>query len=169
MVLRAVVALAVAATVIPQTVEQLADRSTHVVRAVVQSRKSAREPGPAGIYTRTSLKVEDVLKGQLGKTVVLRQAGGTVGTEQVELPGDGVLGEGERVLAFLNCAPGKDYCTLVGLAQGKYHLDSDGHGGFTATRDFRNTAFVNGPAPAAGPEPYAELARRIRAHAGGAK
>ena len=169
MVLHVLLALAASATVMPQTVEQLADRSTHVVRAVVVSRASAREPGPAGIYTRTTLHIEESLKGRAPKTVVVRQAGGTIGAESVELPGDAAFVEGERVLAFLNCAPGRDFCALVGLAQGKFHLVADAKGGFSATREFPHTTFAASPEPSRGPDAYAALARRIRQRAGGAK
>jgi hypothetical protein len=167
--LHALLALAATATVMPQTLEQLADRSTHVVRAVVVSHSSAREPGPAGIYTRTTLRIEESLKGSAPKTLVVRQAGGKIGTESVELIGDASLAEGERVLAFVSCAPGRDFCALVGLAQGKFHLADDGHGGFTATRDFSKTSFAATPAPTRGPDSYAALARQIRKHVEGVK
>ena len=165
MFVRALLVVALSATVVPQTLEALTDRSTHVVRARVQRQSSAREAGPAGIYTRSVLQVEEALKGAAASTLVVRQAGGTVGAEQVELPGDAVLREGEEVLVFLSCAPDKDACALIGLAQGKFHLAADGKGALQASRDFAQTSFM-GEALSPGPEPYAALAARIRARAG---
>ena len=166
---RALVGLILSASVVPQTLEQLTDRSTHVVHATVTHIASAREPGPAGIYTRSTLNVSEWLKGAPLKNVSLRQPGGTIGVESVELPGDAILHEGEEVLAFLRCDVGADHCSLVGLAQGKYHLARDAKGTLQATRDFRQTAFVQGAPLSQGPESYAALAARVRAHVGGGK
>ena len=169
MLAHAVFGLLLSASVVPQSVEQLTDRSTHVVRAQVATVQSAREPGPAGIYTRSTLSVSEWLKGKPLPSVSLRQAGGKIGAESVELPGDAALQPGEEVLAFLRCDPGADHCSLVGLAQGKYHLERDEKGAVQARRDFRQTAFVNGAPLSPGPEPYAALAARVRARAGSGK
>lgn len=160
---RVILALAFSATLIPLSVEQLTDRSTNVVRATVVSQHSEREKGPAGIYTRTTLHVLETLKGPTSTELVLRQAGGTIGTESVELPGDAKLREGEQVLAFLDCRWG-DHCTLIGLSEGKFHLEPDAKGALVASRDFSDTAFVGEPLSGA-PEPYAKLAARIRERA----
>ena len=164
MFVHALLTLALAATVIPQTPEQLTDRSTTVVRARVVSQRAAREPGPAGIYTRTTLRVEAALKGKAPATLVVRQAGGRLGSERVRLLGDAALKEGEEVLVFLTCRPGADHCALVGLAQGAFELIPDGAGGRLARRDFRDTTFVKGAPLTGQAQPYAALAEKIRAH-----
>jgi hypothetical protein len=160
MLLRSLLAATFAATVVPQSVEQLTDKSTHVVEARVLAQQSAREEGPAGIYTRSTLQPLEALKGVVGERLLVRQAGGTVGNAQVELPGDARLQVGERVLIFLHCATERSYCTVVGLAQGVYHLDRG-----QAVRDFTATSFVGGAPLSAAPEPSAPLAARIRARA----
>ncbi|MBS2029640.1 MAG: hypothetical protein JST54_17185 [Deltaproteobacteria bacterium] len=161
--------LLLTASVVPQTVEQLTDRATHVVHAKVTRVVSAREPGPSGIYTRSTLNVSEWLKGPALKSVSLRQSGGTIGSESVELPGDAIFHEGEEVLAFLRCDAGADHCSLVGLAQGKYQLTRDANGKLQATRDFHETAFVKGAPLSGGPEPFDALAARVRARVGGGK
>lgn len=161
MVLCSLLAAALAATAVPQSIEQLTDRSTDVVEARVLSQHAAREEGPAGIYTRSALQVLQTLKGVARKELTVRQAGGTVGNAQVELPGDAALHPGERVLVFLHCPSGQDHCTVVGLAQGVFHLQGD-----QAARDLGSTAFVGGAPVAAGPEPSLPLLARVRARAG---
>jgi len=163
MFVRALLAWALAATLIPQSIEQLTDKSTHVVRAKVVAQRSAREKGPAGIYTRTTLQVLETLKGPAEPELVVRQAGGTIGTESVELIGDAKLHEGEQVLAFLDCRWG-DHCTVVGLAQGKFHLEADAQGHLAALRDFSKTEFVGKPLSGAA-QPYAPIAAQVRARA----
>src|SRR5207248_380315 len=69
---RAVLGLALCASVIPQSVEQLTDKSTHVVRATVTQKVSAREAGPAGIYTRSTLQLSEALKGRAPAALILR-------------------------------------------------------------------------------------------------
>ena len=166
MVLRVASALVLAATVVPQSLEQLTDRATHVVRARVGAQSSAHAPGPAGIYTFTELQVVEALKGTPPQVVRVRQAGGTVGREAVTLEGDAVLTPGEDVLVFLSCRPEQTACSVVGLAQGKFHLEGVKGGAVQASRDFAKTEFVRGAPPSAAPEAYAELAQRIRARAG---
>jgi hypothetical protein len=163
--LTALAALLLAATVVPQSVDQLTDRATLVVRATVLSSKAEHAPGPAGIYTFTRLQVAEALKGSAPAQLTLKQAGGTVGEKSVELPGDARLALGEQVLLFLVCRPAQPDCGLVGLAQGKYHLEAGADGKLVATREFKDTAFVGGAAPSAGPEPFAALAERVRARA----
>jgi hypothetical protein len=167
MFVRAFLALAVAATVIPQSVEQLTDKSTEVVRAKVVRQVAAREPGPAGIYTRTTLKILEVLKGPASGELVVRQAGGTLGTESVELVGDAEFRDGEQVLAFLDCRRG-DHCTLIGLSQGKFHLEASAKGELQASRDFSKTDFL-GPPLSGASQPYAAIASRVRARAQGGR
>lgn len=58
---------------------------------------------------------------------------------------------------------------VVGLAQGKFHLQVGADGSVVASRDFHDVAFVRGTAPGAGPDAYAALARRIRAQVGAAR
>jgi hypothetical protein len=166
MILGVVAALAVAATVVPQSLEQLTDRATVVVRATVASQESSRAPGPAGIYTFSELRVVEALKGSPPEVVRVRQAGGTVGRETVQLSGDAVLAPGEEVLVFLACRAEQASCAVVGLAQGKFHLQPAADGSVQASRDFAQTEFVHGEPPSAGPEGYAALAQRIRARAG---
>jgi hypothetical protein len=153
------------ATVVPQTLDQLTDRADVVVRATVLAQRAERGDGPGGIYTYTRLQVAEALKGAPAGEVVVRQVGGTVGDSTLDLPGDARLAVGEQALLFLRCRPERPFCTVVGLAQGKYHLDPDGR----ATRDFAQTAFVQGAPLSGAPAPYAELAQRVRARAGGAR
>jgi hypothetical protein len=160
----ALLTLVLSATVVPQSVEQLTDRADVVVRATVLEQHAERAPGPAGIYTFTRLSLNERLKGSAPDEIVLRQPGGTLGAQTVELTGDAHLKAGEQVLLFLGCRPAVNYCTLIGLAQGKYHLEADVSGALQASRDFKGTAFVKGEPPSPGPEVYSSLAERIRSH-----
>jgi hypothetical protein len=158
-------ALLLAATMVPQSVEQLTDRATLVVRARVGDRHAESAPGPAGIYTFTQLTVLETLKGRATETVTLRQAGGAVGDRKVTLPGDASFAPGEEVLVFLVCRSGTDTCSLVALSEGKFHVVRGAAGPAQVTRDFHDVAFVRGPALSPGPEDYAVLAQRIRQRA----
>jgi hypothetical protein len=166
MFLSVVSAAVMAATVVPQSVEQLTDRATVVVRGTVEAQQSAFAEGVAGIYTFSQVRVTEALKGAPGVSIRVRQAGGTVGNKSVSLPGDAVLTSGEDVLLFLHCPAEKAECTVVGLSMGKYHLAPGADGAVAATRDFSQISFARGAAPSAGPERYDAVARRVRAQAG---
>ena len=138
-----------------------------MVRASVLSQEVVRS-GARALITRSTLGVQECLKGPCAPTLELQQTGGTLGRETLRLSGDARLSPGEEVLVFLRCraAPPARAAplTLVGLSLGKFHLDHEGDS-FRASRDLRELAFA-GETPPADEVGYEELQARIRSRAG---
>jgi hypothetical protein len=53
------------------------------------------------IYTYTEIEVTEVLKGESGSTVTVKQLGGMVGPDALDVPGTPEMDEGEEVVLFL--------------------------------------------------------------------
>ena len=79
------------------------------------------------IYTEYTVVVESTLKGEGGKTLVVRLMGGTVGDRELVVAGNATLEPGERVLLFLRTNGA--FHTVVGMSQGKWTVRR--HGGIS--------------------------------------
>jgi len=102
-----------AASIVARTVPELTDLSDTVVEADVMSSQSYRE-ADGRIYTQTTLKVLEYLKGEGPEELVVSQLGGTVGDLRMEIPGDLELVQGQRVVLFARSDQGQLWPTLLG-------------------------------------------------------
>jgi hypothetical protein len=159
---------AAAAVVVPLSREALVAESDLVVRATVLSRKSAWNAERTQIHTWTTLRVDEYLKGQGARELLLRQIGGEVDALVTEISGDGHVLPGEQAILFLRRGDGVVF--LTALAQAVYLVTTKGDGVATAQRNLAGLSFVRWvgrrmqtvEAAREPGEPVAELARAVR-------
>ncbi|MCA9540849.1 MAG: hypothetical protein KC620_18240 [Myxococcales bacterium] len=131
-----------AATVRTLTAGELAARSELIFIGTVTAQRSRLETQPVRVWTDTTFRVEQVVKGdKLDHEWRLTQLGGVVGegADRIgqDVPGYARFAVGERVFLFLErTSTGR--LVPTGLAQGKYVLIDDAKSGVTmAARDLR--------------------------------
>ena len=76
------------------------------------------------VYTYISVNVDEPLKGGRRRTVMIRQAGGKIGSLNVGVPGMPVFKAGDQVITFLKSRTDGTF-DVVGLNQGKYEIVDD--------------------------------------------
>lgn len=160
---------AAAAVVVPLSREALVAESDLVVRATVVSRKSGWNADRSQIMTWTTLRVEEYLKGQGPRELVLRQIGGEAEGLVSEIAGDGHVLPGEDAVLFLRRGDGVVF--LTALAQAVYLVRVKADGVAVAQRDLAGLTFarwVGGrmqtvEASREPSEAVVELARSVRA------
>ncbi len=110
--------------------EELTNESALIVRgevAEVETRWSADEKT---IITRASVIITDNIKGQTSsKIITVEYEGGEIGDIGLRVSDISPLEMGEEVILFLNPAKSiveGDVYSIVGKAQGKYTVDSEG-------------------------------------------
>lgn len=126
-----VVASSVAfASVVLKHDEASLTRAAHaVVGGQVLDTHSEWNQGHEFLWTYTSVRVEDVAKGEprVGQIITVREVGGSVGDFNQAMIGAATFTEGERVVLFLERAKDRTpgiYQT-VGLSQGKFLISMD--------------------------------------------
>jgi hypothetical protein len=115
---------AVATSVIPMTLGEVACEADDVVHARVLDARAAWGPhlGHEAIVTTVTLGEEEALKGEPVGTLDL--FGGQVGDQRMTLEGQPELRAGDEVVLFLSRRPLE--CPLIGVWQGAYFI-RDGH------------------------------------------
>jgi len=122
-ILSAAVSLASATTIIPMSVEQLAGKSTQVMRARAMQSWAAWNPQHSIIYTYTTFQVVKAFKGAAAQTVTVKQIGGRVGNTVQRVSGVRQFTGGEENILFLQPSQDNDGTFIVtGLVQGNYRL-----------------------------------------------
>lgn len=106
-----------ATTIVLPTDAQLIEKSSLIVKGTVSHSVPVDRRG--AIWTETTIAVEDVLKGEAGAEVTVREIGGTIGDRITVIFGAPEYREGEHVLAFLVRTPRGDYQT-ADLFVGKF-------------------------------------------------
>lgn len=124
----AMASVAGATLVKPMSLEALIGESDVIVHATVESQTVTWASGDerAMIHTLTELRVIDALKGdaKANDTVLIRQLGGEIGEEAILVEGNAQLVRGEEVVIFLDRDERAPLHYVVGMAQGKYHVDT---------------------------------------------
>lgn len=115
-----------ATIIIPKTLRELAAESERVVVAEVVSQRADWLNGDQTtlIYTHTTLKVSESLKGGAIESLTVSEVGGTVGEVTCACAGMPTFRPGERVLLFLY----RDvlgFWRTSGLIQGKFPIVRD--------------------------------------------
>jgi len=110
-----------ATTVIAMDVEQLTQRSTHIVEARALESVSQWNAEHTLIFTYTKFERLRTLKGELPNTFLVRQLGGTVGDTTQKVAGVRYWRVGEEAVLFLQPSTLPDGALVVtGLMQGSY-------------------------------------------------
>ena len=118
-------ATADATSLFPMSTSELTFIADVIVEAEVVSAEPEFIPGTELIRTVSTLRVIDVIKGnvEIGDELFVSQTGGTIGNSDTLLPSSPAYNPGERVLSFLEWRNEDErlYRT-VGMIQGKYNL-----------------------------------------------
>jgi PKD repeat protein len=131
-VILVVASASMATTIVMPTDTQLIDKSPVIVKGTVLRSQAVQRNG--GIWTETTLAVSDVLKGEVGSEVTIREIGGRVGDRFTVIFGAPRYSEGEQVLAFLIPTPRGDFQT-TDLFVGKFSAGTTRTGVRTWLRD----------------------------------
>jgi matrixin/putative Ig domain-containing protein len=114
-----------ATTVVRLSDKQLVVTSRVILTGEVRSMVSAWDDAHEMIWTYIEVRRDRVLKGAINTNrVVLKQAGGVVGLEGIEVFGQTRFAPGQKVLLFLNTAP-----------DGSLHVAHSFMGGFTIIQE----------------------------------
>ncbi|MBI4553394.1 MAG: hypothetical protein HY710_14110 [Candidatus Latescibacteria bacterium] len=116
---------AVVASVVKMSLEELTLKASIIVVGKVTGKVS--ESTADGIKTRITVAVEESLKGDIGRTVVITQPGGTVGKIEMVMSEAATFEVGEEAVVFLWTRPTGEH-TVLGLFQGKVPVETDAKG-----------------------------------------
>jgi hypothetical protein len=117
-----------ALTVVPMTFEELVREASAVVYARVADVRGQWAQDRRSIDSLVTLDALHYLKGDFGRSVLIRLPGGESGGIVQVLPGAPVLREGDLVVLFL-AARGPAIPGPVGLNQGVFRVAHDGRTG----------------------------------------
>ena len=107
---------------------ELAKTSTDVVVAKCVSSEAKKDENTGFIYTYTTFKVDESLKGKYDDEVVLRIIGGTVGDTTIKAPDVPTFSPDEEVVLFLGPKNTMGYPVLKSINRGVYRIQSDESG-----------------------------------------
>ncbi len=115
-----------AITVLARDLDGLVTRADTVFKGVVTA-KTARWVGEGDrrhIDTFVTFRVEETYKGAPTAEQTLRFLGGTVGDQTMEVPDLPRFEPGQDAVLFV-VANGTQFCPLVGIGQGRFHVVRD--------------------------------------------
>jgi hypothetical protein len=115
---------AFATTVVKMDLEQLVQQADLIVQGQVQSAYSRWDEERRLIFTYISIRVDDPLKGERRRSVLIRQIGGTVGGIQMHVAGVPQFKSGETAIVFLKRQDDGAF-QVVGMNQGVYEIVGD--------------------------------------------
>ncbi len=162
-----------ATIVVDQPLPEMARQSALVVRGVVFAQKVQWDEQHRLIVTRTFLRTSQALKGTAGKTVVVRQVGGSIGGLHLNVPGMAPFHVGEEVVLFLERHPSaKGEYVLEAMSAAKFTVVATRSGpmvkrslsGLVLARPDANGIVRPSALPSATPDelPYAQLVRAVQ-------
>lgn len=127
-----------ASVVLHLTNEELSERADRIVHGVVTSVEYRWNEGKTAIYTLTTIRVEEFVKGKgAEREIVIRQIGGMDGEIKMLTPGDAVFEKDQEVVVFVRKADDEAVHFMVGMKQGKFDVVRKQDGGKFVTRDFQ--------------------------------
>jgi hypothetical protein len=152
---------ALAALVVPVSVEELTRRSDTVVRGRIERVRARWSADGKRIFTHAEVAPSSVWRGSAPARLTVVSPGGVVGDIGQSVGGAPAFSEGEEVVLFLGKAGGS--FRVRGMGQGKFKV-SDGQ----ARPQLEGLAFARGAALRGGerrvePMGIDELERRVRA------
>ncbi len=114
---------AAALTVRPPSFAELVAEAETIVRVETLASRCEWRETPRGrvIVTFVTLRVETTLKGEAAREIELRQLGGQIGEERMEIEGLPRFGVGDRDYLFI-VGNGRSLCPLVGIPHGRYPI-----------------------------------------------
>lgn len=141
MLLLAAAALAAGATTLEKlSVEEMAQKSTAVVRARASLASSVQRGSM--IYTVYRLQVSEVLKGSVPPSAEVYVPGGTYGRYRQSIAGSPVLEPGREYVLFLWASP-RGLVQVIGLSQGVFLVKTAAGGEALLVRSKIEAEFVD--------------------------
>ena len=118
-----------ALTVVPRSFDELVARADIVFKGTVVhvNPQWIGEGQSRRIVTFVTFQVDETYKGAPERNQTLRFLGGTVDGTTLEVPDMPVFAVGQRAVLFVT-GNGRQYCPLVGVQQGRFHVSRDGAG-----------------------------------------
>ena len=129
-----------AASVRPLQLDELIDTAALAFEGVCIGNRTEREAGTNYVVTYTTFAVKEVLKGEVGKTHVIKQIGGEIADGEPSFRVQGVpkFAAGQSYVVFLAGVSSAGFSSPIGLAQGNFRVLPDAAGPKVANgRDFR--------------------------------
>ena len=118
-----------ATTIIPMSVEELAQKAESIVEARALDSRSEWNPQHTLIYTYTRFAISRTLKGLAAHTITVKQLGGSAGGYTQRISGVPQFQAGEEALLFLRSSVASDGTqVIVGLMQGHFNVFRDAAG-----------------------------------------
>jgi hypothetical protein len=115
-----------ATTVVPMSIERLADASSHVVEGVAGESYSQWNLTHTQIFTYTNFHVTRALKGSAPPTIVVKQLGGRAGGYEQKVSGVRQFKNGEQAVLFVHASQANDGTAVItGLVQGNFSVISE--------------------------------------------
>ena len=108
-----------ATTVKKMDLQELVKVSDAIAQGTVESIETRWED--QAIYTYTSIRVDESIKGGPRRAYLVRHAGGTIGALTLDAPGTPKFKQGDQVVVFLRDRKDGTF-DVVGLGQGKYDI-----------------------------------------------
>jgi hypothetical protein len=118
-----------ATTVIPPTFDELVTRAEAIFQGTVTDVRSqwTGEGAQRRIVSYVTFKVEDAIKGNLGRETTLRMLGGTVDGQTMQVSDAPTFKPGDRDVLFVE-HNGTQFIPLVGIMHGRYRVHKDESG-----------------------------------------
>ena len=113
---------AFASTIKKMDLKELVSVSDAIAQGTVESVESRWEK--QSIYTYTSIRVDEAMKGGPRRALLIRQAGGQIGALHAHVPGMPQFKVGDQVIVFLHDRKDGTF-DVVGLGQGKYDIQEN--------------------------------------------
>ena len=110
--------------VVRMNLDELVAESDSVVEGTVEAVYSQWDTDRRLVFTYASVRVDDPLKGQRRRALLIRQLGGRVGSLRMTVAGMPEFAAGERVIVFLKDSGNGTY-HVVGMNQGRYAITGD--------------------------------------------
>ena len=125
-----------ATSVIPPTFDELVGRADVIFQGSVSDVQSqwVGEGAERAIVSYITFKVEDTIKGDVGKTYTIRMLGGTVEGESMEVAEGPRFNIGDKDILFVE-NNGTQYIPLVGIMHGRFHVRQNAAGAEVITED----------------------------------
>jgi len=115
---------AFATTVAKLSLEQLVQKADLIVQGQVESVYTQWDEDRRLVFTYVAIRVDEPLKGESPRSVLIRQVGGIVGTIQMSVVGVPQFRSGEMTLVFLKRQDDSTF-QVVGMNQGLYEIIED--------------------------------------------
>jgi hypothetical protein len=110
---------ALSTTVKKMDLKELVSLSDAIAQGTVESIETRWED--KSIYTYTSIRVDEGIKGAPRRALLVRQPGGQIGALILDAPGTPKFKQGDQVIVFLRDRKDGTF-DVVGLGQGKYDV-----------------------------------------------